>query len=159
VTVSVLDENDNPPQFVYDHEVNDLIKDQYLVAIPDSVPVGELIFQIKVLKSSSFLTRVVMEAFFLVQATDADAGRYGEIRYRLEGPSGVLQHFSMDATTGEVRTRATFEDIDASRLPFELIVVATDNGGEEKNSNSQKTMLVVSHFLLYGIRLGSCVCH
>lgn len=48
ITVYVMDENDNPPKFIYDQDLNNLVADQYLVAIPDSIPANQEIFQIQV---------------------------------------------------------------------------------------------------------------
>ncbi len=48
VHVIIVDQNDNPPMFVYDDKINSLVKDQYLVAIPDNTPVDTVVFQVKV---------------------------------------------------------------------------------------------------------------
>ena len=50
IRVDVADVNDNAPQFVYDQ--GGIVEDQYLVAVPDSLPVGADVFQIKVRHSS-----------------------------------------------------------------------------------------------------------
>ena len=48
IIVTINDENDNVPQFVYDSTIGNLLKDQYLAAIPDSTPVDDVIFHVRV---------------------------------------------------------------------------------------------------------------
>ena len=46
-----MDENDNAPEFIYDGQSNDVVKDQYLTAVSDATPVNDLIFMVKVINT------------------------------------------------------------------------------------------------------------
>lgn len=83
VLIKVVDENDNVPSFVYDDEVNQLVKDQYLTAIPDTTPIDQLIFKVK--------------------ATDSDSGPYGELEYSITGDRLAKEYFAIDSRSGEIR--------------------------------------------------------
>ena len=125
VLISVVDLNDNVPQFVYDSAVNNLVLDQYLTAIPDTTPIDQMIFKVK--------------------AEDADSGAFGDLEYSLTGDRLAQEYFSIDPRSGEIRNQRNFDDIADSDLPFELIIVVRDNPeGDREESNSQRTMLVVN---------------
>ena len=125
VLISVLDLNDNAPQFVYDSAVNNLVLDQYLTAIPDTTPIDQMIFRVK--------------------AEDADSGAFGDLEYTLTGDRLAKQYFAIDPRSGEIRNQRNFDGIADSDLPFELIIVVRDNPeGERSDSNTQRTMLVVN---------------
>ena len=99
-----------------------MVKDQYLVAIPTTIPAYQTIAQIR--------------------ATDPDSGAFGELKYEILGIG--VENFQIDPETGVVQNMVTFEDVDDSKTPFELIVIVHDNIRDSGNSNSQKTLLTVS---------------
>ncbi len=47
--ITVLDKNDNAPEFVFNDDLSDILSsDQYLVSIQDNTPIGSNIIQIQV---------------------------------------------------------------------------------------------------------------
>ncbi len=47
--ITVLDKNDNAPEFIFNDDLNDILSsDQYLVSIQDNTPIGSNIIQIQV---------------------------------------------------------------------------------------------------------------
>ena len=125
VLISVVDLNDNAPQFVYDSAVNNLVLDQYLTAIPDTTPIDQMIFRVK--------------------ANDADSGAFGDLEYTLTGDRLAKEYFAIDPRSGEIRNQRNFDGVADSDLPFELIIVVRDNPeGKRSESNTQRTMLVVN---------------
>ncbi|XP_066416377.1 protocadherin alpha-2-like isoform X6 [Molothrus aeneus] len=99
LVISVLDANDNPPQF------NQSV---YKVQLPENATEGTLVVR--------------------VNATDPDEGSNKEFSYSILGstPIGNKELFTIDTKTGEIRLKGTldFEDV---RL-HELQVEATDKG-------------------------------
>ncbi len=54
--ITVLDKNDNAPEFIFNDDLNDILSsDQYLVSIQDNTPIGSNIIQIQVRKICKFL--------------------------------------------------------------------------------------------------------
>ncbi|XP_078684144.1 protein dachsous-like [Branchiostoma floridae x Branchiostoma belcheri] len=108
VLISLIDENDNPPDFPVL---------MYLEDVPEGQPVGTLVFT--------------------AEARDKDAGVYGTLSYAIldrdvagDGSSGVAQGkdaFAIDAGTGEVRTREVFDYETTNTYGF--YIRATDTGG------------------------------
>ncbi|XP_053496998.1 protocadherin alpha-2-like [Ictalurus furcatus] len=107
VTVIVLDSNDNPPVFS---------QETYSVALPENIQPGVLILKIS--------------------STDLDEGSNGNITYSFgsEVNAEVRDIFTLDSTTGEIRTKGflDFEDTDI----YKLDVQATDKGQPPLTSES-----------------------
>ncbi|XP_053541469.1 protocadherin alpha-2-like [Ictalurus punctatus] len=107
VTVIVLDSNDNPPVFS---------QETYSVALPENIQPGVLILK--------------------VSSTDLDEGSNGNITYSFgsEVNAEVRDIFTLDSTTGEIRTKGflDFEDTDI----YKLDVQATDKGQPPLTSES-----------------------
>jgi hypothetical protein len=54
--ITVLDKNDNAPEFIFNDDLNDILSsDQYLVSIQDNTPIGSNIIQIQVRKICKLL--------------------------------------------------------------------------------------------------------
>ena len=110
--VRVTDVNDNAPQFP-----NTAIVRQIQEGIPANTPI------------------------LTMEATDADSGDNGRVRYSLAGyKAGAMDKFEIDPLTGVVRT---IGDIDREQIDtYEFTVVATDLA--EPKSSRLKTEKVVT---------------
>ncbi|KAI5631942.1 cadherin domain-containing protein [Phthorimaea operculella] len=99
ILVDVIDVDDNTPAFE---------KPVYTVVVPENVPVG-----INVIK---------------VTAIDPDEGLGGEVKYDLldEGETNGL--FTIDPSTGEIKTKKDLTGRGRTD-PYRLIIGATDGGG------------------------------
>ncbi|XP_058278507.1 LOW QUALITY PROTEIN: protocadherin alpha-13-like [Hirundo rustica] len=97
--ISVLDVNDNAPQF------NQSV---YNVVLPEDALEGTLVVRLN--------------------ATDLDLGIYGEVVYEIDTvvPPSALDVFSIDVNTGEIRLKGTL-DFEAITL-YDLHVKAKDKG-------------------------------
>ena len=61
------------------------------------------------------------------------------------GDAIAQEYFDIDPLTGEIRTKRTLMDVPSDQLPFQIILVASDNpDGSPENQLTQKTILVVS---------------
>ena len=98
VRISVIDMNDNKPQF------NQSI---YAVSIPANTPVGNTILR--------------------VFASDRDSGENGRISYSLDERQGSQSSdFEVDSTTGEISVRNPLNF--TARQSYVLVIVAQDHG-------------------------------
>ncbi|XP_062250258.1 protocadherin alpha-8-like [Platichthys flesus] len=99
LTIKVLDNNDNRPIFS---------KEVYSVILQENVAIGTIVIQ--------------------VQATDLDEGTNGEVQYAFGGDinSKVLDLFSLDRNTGEIRVKGNI-DYETADV-FKLDVQASDKG-------------------------------
>jgi len=113
VRISVIDTNDNKPQF------NQSI---YSVTIPANTPVGRAIFR--------------------VSASDQDSGENGRITYSLDQNQGSQsQDFEVDLTTGEISVRSLLNV--TVRGSYVLVVVAQDHGRNPLQSTAVVAIDVV----------------
>ena len=113
VQVSVIDMNDNKPQF------NQSI---YSVTIPENTLVGKSIFQ--------------------VFATDPDSGENGRISYSLDSQQGSQSlDFGVDLNTGIISVRNPLNF--TARQSYVLVVVAQGHGRSPLESSSVVTIDVV----------------
>ncbi|XP_045493126.1 cadherin-23 [Colias croceus] len=105
VLIDVLDVDDNSPTFE---------KTVYTAVVPENVPIG-----ISVVK---------------LLATDPDEGLGGEIKYEFldEGEANGL--FTIDQTTGEVKTQKELTGRGRTD-PYRLLVGATDGGGHSGDAS------------------------
>jgi hypothetical protein len=63
--ITVLDKNDNAPEFIFNDDLNDILSsDQYLVSIQDNTPIGSNIIQIQVRK----ICKLLYCTYFIDQA-------------------------------------------------------------------------------------------
>ncbi|PZC83942.1 hypothetical protein B5X24_HaOG206691 [Helicoverpa armigera] len=105
ILVDVLDVDDNAPEFE---------KNVYTAVVPENVPIGISVIN--------------------VTATDPDEGLGGEIKYDFldEGEANGL--FTIDATTGEIKTRKDLTGRGRTD-PYRLLVGATDGGGHSGDTS------------------------
>ncbi|XP_060526708.1 cadherin-99C [Cylas formicarius] len=119
VVVNVMDVNDNEPFFIYPNaDIN-----KYYAAVPADVPIAGTVAQIK--------------------AEDKDSGKYGKIAYSLSGNRSE-EYFSVDQSTGIVKTRKSFDGLDRKTLPFNLRAVARDNPNSTRDFFEIEAPLVVN---------------
>ena len=112
-TVTILDVNDNAPKF------NSNI---YQGSIPENNDQGATVVQ--------------------VQATDADEGINGEVRYQLVSTNQTLQYeLAIDPVTGTVTTGMSFDREATSSFVFR--VVATDTGSKPLSSTATVMVKVI----------------
>ncbi len=118
--MTIRDTNDNTPEFVYNERQK--ADKSYLVTISKTTPSGTGIIQVK--------------------ASDKDQGPFGKVNYGFgKGHDG---YFEIDPITGVVRTTSSLVDIDEGRLPFRVSIKASDNLGDQYNSNTGITTLVIN---------------
>ena len=100
VNVTILDQNDNSPVFLYESDYNKMIGNDYLVTIPQSSQLEEEIFR--------------------VAAVDADSGEFGEIKYGIspKTETQTRSFFRVHPETGSVSVGKSLEDVDDDMLPF-----------------------------------------
>lgn len=102
ITVNVLDINDNMPYFIFPS----VETKKYYSAISMNSPLSTTVTQVK--------------------ADDKDSGKFGKIRYSISGNYSD-EYFVIDASTGIIKTKKSFQDVDQTVLPFQLSAKARDN--------------------------------
>ncbi|XP_066251478.1 cadherin-99C isoform X2 [Euwallacea similis] len=133
VTVNVQDVNDNKPYFVYPFdgeavakkEGNEDPKDRkkYYAAVSTDSPLN------------SAVTQIIAE--------DVDSGKYGRVSYNISGNFSE-EFFSIDPSTGIIRTKRTFDYINPENLPFRLTAWARDNPNATRDYFEIDTPLIVN---------------
>ena len=98
--INVIDDNDNYPVF-------NIEKSQISVAINENKPNGSSIFR--------------------VLATDLDSGDNGLVTYELASPTGSSLPFSIDHSTGEIKSIRTL-DYESGPHHYQLLIRASDWG-------------------------------
>eukprot|EP00063_Salmo_salar_P053106 XP_014027941.1 PREDICTED: protocadherin Fat 4-like [Salmo salar] len=104
VNVTLLDENDNSPQFKSSRYEGKVFKNQ---------TVGMLVTQ--------------------VEAVDLDAGVNGQVKYSIEF-GNLEGYFSIDENTGEIKLEQNIPLEENKVLQFPLYVAARDGGGVSRSS-------------------------
>jgi protocadherin-15 len=123
VKIQVLDVNDNKPEFIFPEASQKLTRGRYFAAIP---------------RTAQFASTVVQ-----VKALDRDNGKYGRLEYKiLEGRGSG--YFAIDASTGIIRTTATFDHVDSAELPFKFDVRVRDNPNSTDNYNTIVASVIVN---------------
>ncbi|XP_076066701.1 protocadherin-like wing polarity protein stan isoform X3 [Oratosquilla oratoria] len=107
VTVKVLDENDNYPQFS---------ERSYSVEVPEDL--------------NAALTPTVLH----IQATDKDEGKNGQIRFAIIG-GNTAGHFAIDASSGEIHVAASLDH--ETNPNYRLVVRAQDAGSPPRSNTTQ----------------------
>lgn len=118
ITVNVIDVNDNKPFFIYlEHD------DKYYAAVSDQSPVSTTVTQVK--------------------ADDRDSGKFGKIQYSLSGDRSD-EYFTIDSSTGIIKTKKSFKDINETELPFRLTATAKDNPNSTTDFFATDTNVIVN---------------
>lgn len=121
--IQVLDVNDNRPELVFPNASQGLTRGRYFAAIP---------------RAAQFASTVVQ-----VTVHDKDNGKYGKLEYRILDGRGS-GYFSIDSSTGIIRTAATFDRADAAELPFKFNVRVRDNPNSTDNYNTIVAPVIVN---------------
>lgn len=116
ITINVVDINDNKPYFVNDRE-------KYYAAVTDQSPVSTTVTHVK--------------------AEDKDSGKYGKISYSLVGNNSG-EYFTIDSSSGIIKTKKSLQDVDYSILPFKLTVKARDNANASTDFFEIESSLIVN---------------
>ncbi|OWA51282.1 Protocadherin-15 [Hypsibius exemplaris] len=119
VAVSVVNVNDNAPQFIFPYP--GLTGGRYFAAIDVNSNVGTPILK--------------------VSATDADKGDFGIVRYALI-PSVPAQRFEINDESGLVSSRVTFIDSTPENEPFEFAVQARDSPNQVNFKAAAATVII-----------------
>lgn len=107
IILSVLDENDNYPQFS---------ESTYTVEVPEDI--------------SSAASPVIAH----IRAIDADAGENGEVRYAIIG-GNTAGDFTIDGLTGEVRVVSPLDH--EGKKYYRLVIRAQDSGSPPRSKTTQ----------------------
>ena len=111
VEISLGDVNDNPPVFQ---------QTTYVANVPEDALIGTSVLQ--------------------VTATDADQGFNGRVRYVLVDGDGDAAPFTLDATSGILRTNKLLDR--ESTAKYDLLVQAVDRGTPELSGAAQVTVII-----------------
>ncbi|KAJ8937490.1 hypothetical protein NQ314_011880 [Rhamnusium bicolor] len=74
---------------------------------------------------------------------DKDSGKYGKIKYSLSGNNSA-EYFAIDASTGIIKTKKSFQDVDELMLPFKLSAKARDNPNSTNDLFETKAPIIVN---------------
>lgn len=119
----MIDVNDNKPEFIFPESSKKLTRGRYFAAIPRAAQFASTVIQVK--------------------AHDKDNGKYGKLEYKVHGGRGS-DYFSMDSSSGIIRTTATFDNVDPTELPFKFDVRVRDNPNSTDNFNSIVAPVIVN---------------
>lgn len=125
VDVTVLDVNDNSPKFIFKYPENRYTNGKYYAAIAADAPI------------SSVLIHVVAE--------DEDSGPLGQLVYDIMEETNSAKFFSIEKSTGTIRTDKMINKI--SQLPLRLVVITRDNPGQPIGYRETNCQVVVSDFV------------
>ncbi|XP_073827275.1 dachsous cadherin-related 1 [Musca autumnalis] len=143
--LEVLDENDNPPEFVIP-PVQKENRNRYGVISKQEIP-------------TSLITitdnKRIGDQLLQIVATDKDAGNNGRVSYAVES-GNELGYFRLNAETGSLELVKSLPPLSQSsnsdnRLPvttlnrnkFELLIKAQDHGDLEKKSSLMKLQILI----------------
>lgn len=125
VDIIILDVNDNSPKFLFKYPESRFSNGKYFGALAVDSAISTSILQVK--------------------AEDADSGPLGAIVYEIVPESNRGHYFSIDRSTGIVRSdKLVGNFLTTSTLPVKLIVVARDNPGQDKAYRDTSCQVVVS---------------
>lgn len=118
----MLDVNDNSPKFTFKYPENRYTNGKYYAAISADAPI------------SSVLIHVVAE--------DPDSGPLGQIIYDIMEETNSAKLFSIEKSTGTIRTDKMINNV--RQLPLRMVIIARDNPGQPIGYRETNCQLVVS---------------
>nr|CAD7198411.1 unnamed protein product [Timema douglasi] len=124
VKIHILDVNDNEPHFIFPESSNQVAKGKYFGAIPQDSVIGTSVLQVK--------------------AEDKDSGRLGQVEYSVIPSDTGSDYFSVDPTSGVIKSKRALDDILLKVLPFRFSVNAKDNPGAQVDTHSTQAPVVVN---------------
>ncbi|KAK8748529.1 hypothetical protein OTU49_015837 [Cherax quadricarinatus] len=107
VDISVMDVNDNKPEYIFKAPYSDYTHGSYFAFVAEDSQISTSVLQ--------------------VTAKDEDSGEFGRIEYGLVPESNRGGYFSIGVTSGLLRTEREMSSVPRELLPFNLTVVAQDN--------------------------------
>nr|CAD7426011.1 unnamed protein product [Timema monikensis] len=124
VKIHILDINDNEPHFIFPESSNQVAKGKYFGAIPQDSVIGTSVLQVK--------------------AEDKDSGRLGRVEYSVIPSDTGSDYFSVDPTSGVIKSKRALDDIQLKVLPFRFSVNARDDPGAQVDTHSTQAPVVVN---------------
>lgn len=141
ITIAVLDENDNAPEFIIESSLGpNAHNNTYYATVQPEAFIDTSILQVK--------------------AIDKDSGVYGKIKYRIfdENPSDIADfmtpssYFVISEDTGVLKVQRSLKSVQNTPLIF--LTEAIDNNGDEMDEKTRKsTARIVINFLTDANRL------
>ena len=119
--VTVLDVNDNSPKFIFKFPEN-YTNGKYYAAVSADAPISSVLIH--------------------VTAEDEDSGPLGQLVYDIMEETNSAKLFSIEKTTGTIRTDKMVNNI--RQLPLRMIVTARDNPGQPVGYRESNCQVVVS---------------
>lgn len=117
-----MDVNDNSPKFIFKYPENRYTNGKFYAAVSADAPI------------SSVLLHVLAE--------DADSGPLGQLVYDIVEETEPAKLFSIERTTGTIRTDKMMNNI--SQLPLRMNVTVRDNPGQPIGYRETVSQVVVS---------------
>ncbi|CAG0884506.1 unnamed protein product [Darwinula stevensoni] len=150
LTVNVLDQNDNEPEFVYPEDpVMSLRGFRYFASIPENAPIGTSVLEVKAPSDEG--NPIAKRRFLAAQARDGDTGNFGRLTYSFEPESDPDGYFSVEEATGILRLRRSVMEIPSgTSLPFRLGILVRDGSGKiqpgdgDPSSHEASTLAIVN---------------
>lgn len=81
-----------------------------------------------------------------VAAEDEDSGPLGQVIYDLMEETNPAKYFSVERSTGTIRTDRAIHSLAFGQLPIRLIVTARDNPGQLIGYRETHCQVVVSNY-------------
>lgn len=122
VDVTVMDVNDNSPKFVFKYPENRFTNGKYYAAVSADAPISSVLIH--------------------VAAEDADSGPLGQLVYDILEETNSAKLFSVEKSTGTIRTDKMMNNI--RQLPLRMVVTVRDNPGQPIGYRETNCQVVVS---------------
>lgn len=78
-----------------------------------------------------------------IKGDDKDSGKYGKLKYSILG-NNSFEYFSIDDSSGIIKTKKSFSGIESDDLPFKLNVLARDNPNGTTEYNEISSHLIIN---------------
>ncbi|KAJ8719097.1 hypothetical protein PYW07_016653 [Mythimna separata] len=126
IKVHVTDANDNDPVFVFPEQSSiSVAKGKYFAIVTKDMLLGTNVLQVK--------------------AKDKDSGDFGKLEYHKNSwTKAAEEYFSLDADTGVISNKKTFENVPKDVLPFKFSVTARDNPNSAQDYNIARASVIIN---------------